>query len=75
MIKRKPGQQPKGDRAAITVRVPRNHYEVYADAARESGLSLSDYLMSVLAELNELPVPEYVHRDSRRNQEELPIGA
>ncbi len=73
MMSRKPGQQPKGDRAAITVRVPRNHYEAYSEAARAAGLSLSDYLTVVLAEARGLPIPGYVSRS--RNQEELPIGA
>ncbi len=73
MMSRKPGQQPKGDRAAITVRVPRNHYEIHAQAARDAGLSLSDYLTVVLAEAQGLPIPSYVTRT--RTQEELPIGA
>jgi hypothetical protein len=72
-MKRKPGQQPKGDRAAITARVPRSHYERYVAEARSAGLSLSDYITVVLAEHFELAVPDYVHRT--RGQEELPISA
>lgn len=72
-MRRKPGQQPKGDRAAITVRVPRDHYDVIFAAAQAAGLSLSDYVTVILAEQHGLPVPDYVTRS--RNQEELPISA
>ena len=73
MMPRKPGQQPKGDRAAITVRVPRNHYDAIAAAAHAAGLSLSDYVTVILAEHHGLEVPAYVTRS--RSQEELPISA
>lgn len=72
-MKRKAGQQPKGDRAAITVRVPRDHYDTYAAAAHEAGLSLSDYITLVLCEAHGLDVPSYTRRS--RDQEELPISA
>lgn len=72
-MKRKPGQQPKGDRAAITVRVPREHYDTYVAAAQAEGLSLSDYMTLVLCDAHGLRVPDYVRRT--RDQEELPISA
>lgn len=70
---RKPGRQPKGDRAAATLRAPRAHYECYTEAARAAGLSLSDYMMVKLAEVHGLEIPDYVN-GSNRNQEELPIA-
>ena len=72
-MKRKPGQQPKGDRAAITVRVPRAHYDAYVAAAHAAGLSLSDYVTVALCEAHSLDVPDYVRRS--RDQGELPISA
>jgi hypothetical protein len=72
---RKPGQQPKGDRAAITVRVPRTHYDTLAEAARAEGLSLSDYLNLVISQTHGLDVPSYVRRSSNREQGQLLISA
>ncbi|MGL5824014.1 MAG: hypothetical protein ACRCYU_04135 [Nocardioides sp.] len=74
-MNRKPGQQPKGDRAAITVRVPRTHYQALAESARAEGLTLSDYLNLVISQAHGLDVPSYVHRASERAQEALPISA
>ena len=68
---RKPGTRPKGERSAITVRVPIDHKAVYDEA--RGGMPLSDYLALVLARAHELAEPSYVHRNP--NQQELPLGA
>jgi hypothetical protein len=61
--RRRPGTPPKGDRAAITVRVPTAHHTVYERTARAQGYdSLSDYLGALLAELHGLQPPDYIHR-------------
>lgn len=73
----KPGTVPKGDRSAITVRVPLAHREVYAQRAREQGYeSLSDYLGAQMALRHNLEVPEYVRRrrPGQDGQESLPIA-
>ena len=70
---RKPGTRPKGDRSAITVRVPFDHRDVYVQAAARSGMPLSDYVGAVLARAHELAEPAYVHRN--KAQQELPLGA
>lgn len=73
MAGRRPGTPPKGDRSAITVRVPRTHRELYEQTASEEGLPLSDYIGLLLARAHGLDDPEYVHRN--RAQAELPISA
>lgn len=67
------GRRPKGDRAQILARVPKNHRELYEQRAAEEGLPLGDYVALVMAQAHELKEPEYIHRD--QNQEALPLGA
>jgi len=69
--RRRPGTPPKGDRSAITVRVPRSHRSVYEQAAAQQGLPLSDYIGVLLARAHELQDPDYVHRGHHEDQEEL----
>lgn len=71
--RRKPGPQPKGDRSAFTVRIPKDHRPVVEQAARDAGMSLGDYVAVVLAKQHNLPEPEYTTRN--KAQEALPIGA
>ena len=76
--RRKPGPKPKGDRSAITVRVPSEHARVYEEAAREAGFqSLSDYLCAHLAQGHGLAQPEYLQRPTRASGQEpldLPLA-
>ncbi len=61
--RRKPGTRPKGDRRAITVRVPTGHHPVYESAAAAAGYdNLSDYVNALLAEHHGLAVPAYAKR-------------
>jgi len=63
MDRLKPGTRPKGDRRAITVRVPVDQWEEFDAARRIAGYSsLSDYVAALLAEQHGLPVPDYVNR-------------
>lgn len=57
---RKPGPEPKGIRRQFTVRVPIDQYDVYKQEADARGLSLGDYLTSVLARGHGLPEPDYL---------------
>lgn len=66
----KPGNPGKGERAAITVRVPREHKERYTAEAQRLGLPVSDYLSLLVARAHNLPDPAHLHVDG-----ELPIGA
>lgn len=75
MAGRRPGTVPKGDRSAITVRVPRTHRGVYEQQAADVGLPLSDYIGLLLARVHQLEDPEYVHRRRDLNQVQLPLGA
>lgn len=58
--RKRPGPQPKGVRRQFTVRVPQDQYEVYSREAKARGLSLGDYLTSVLARGHGLPEPDYL---------------
>ncbi len=75
---RKPGTRPRGDRSAITVRVPTEHARVYEQSARDAGYaSLSDYLGALLAREHRLPEPEYIHRPSTSSNQtrlDLPLA-
>jgi hypothetical protein len=75
MAGRRPGTVPKGDRSAITVRVPRAHRFVYEDEASKLGMALSDYLGLLLARTHGLEDPEYVHRGRNLDQVQLRSGA
>lgn len=63
----KPGTRPKGDRRAITVRVPREQfYDIVDNARRDAGYdNLSDYITALLAEEHGLEVPPYARRPER----------
>lgn len=71
-VRRKPGTRPKGDRSAITCRVPIAHRKVIEEAAAEQGMGLSDYVSMVLARSLGLADPEFLSRN--RSQEELPLA-
>ena len=61
--RRKPGTRPKGERRAITVRVPAEQRPVYERAATAAGYdNLSDYVTALLAEHHSLAVPAYAKR-------------
>lgn len=70
--RRKPGTRPKGDRRAITVRVPSDQWSAFDAARRECGYdSLSDYIAALLAEHHGLPVPGYTAVGHSHHQEPL----
>ncbi|ACZ32411.1 hypothetical protein Xcel_3412 (plasmid) [Xylanimonas cellulosilytica DSM 15894] len=69
---RRPGPEGKGDRAAITLRVPASHKSRYAAEAEGLGLPLTDYIALRLAEVHDLDTPGYL---LARQEQQLPIGA
>ncbi len=74
MAGKRRGPDPKGDRSAITVRIPRTHRALYERAASAAGIPLGDYIAAQLARAHELEEPDYVTAWPRR-QEALPLGA
>lgn len=73
-MRRRPGPQPKGDRAAFTVRAPSAHMSAYRELAAAEGIPLGDYLARELARRHGLPDPGYLTR-ANRDQAALPLGA
>lgn len=66
----------KGERHQIPLRVPKDQFEVYRTAAAQHGYpSINDYLAARLAELHDLPEPEWARPADSSNQMELPLGA
>lgn len=59
----RPGRKPRGERSAITVRLPVDHRSVYQNEADAQGLGLGDYIMLKLAESHDLEEPAYMQRD------------
>lgn len=71
----KPGTRPKGDRRAITVRVPSSQWAVFDMARKRAGYqSLSDYVTALLAERHGLAVPDYARLDDPGQEELLRVG-
>lgn len=68
------GRKPKGNRAAISCRVPADQKPVLEEAARSAGMPLGDYVAVILARHHDLPIPNYL-QPATKGQEELPIGA
>ena len=68
----KPGNPGKGERSAITVRVPTTHKSRYEAEAARRGLSVSDYLTLRMAQLHDLDAPSHLQK---QQQQTLPIGA
>lgn len=67
--RRKPGTRPKGNRKAITVRVPSDQFEVIDEARQTAGYgNMCDYLAALLAKHHGLAVPSYARLS---DQEEL----
>jgi|APEBP8051072661_1049379.scaffolds.fasta_scaffold04998_2 hypothetical protein len=71
----KPGTRPKGDRRAITVRVPRSQWAIFDGARKRAGYqSLSDYVTALLAEHHGLDVPDYARLDDPDQEALLRVG-
>lgn len=68
----KPGNPGKGDRAAITVRVPLEHKSRYAAEAARLGMPISDYLALQMAKTHDLDTPTHL---LPKQDQQLPIGA
>lgn len=66
------GTVPKGDRRALTVRVPTKQWEIYEQQRVALGYkSLSDFAAALLAKYHGLPVPEYAqYADEAREARE-----
>lgn len=68
-----PGRPSKGDRHLFATRTPRPLADVIRRRADEAGLTLSDYIASVLATAHDMP--EFVHAPHPQTlSEELPLS-
>lgn len=65
------GRKSKGDRQSLISRVPSPIADAIRDRAEERGISLSEYVGSVLA--RDVGMSELVPQASIRHDEELPI--
>ena len=54
------GRRPKPERRQHTVRMPADHYELYAQRAAAVGLDVNEYLVVNLAAAHGLAVPDYI---------------
>ena len=70
-----PGRKPKGDRVAISGKIPATLKPILEEAAGDLGLPLTDYVAIVLAEYHNQPAPTYLKKNETNDQEALPIGA
>lgn len=66
------GRPSKGDRDAMMVRPARPLGDLVRARAEQAGLTISDYVATVLAEVHDLP--QYAPQRSSRQQEELPLS-
>ena len=66
------GRPSKGDRDHIVTRPSRVVGDLVRQRADEAGLTISDYVASVLARAHGVPEADLLTRD--RNQEVLPLG-
>ena len=66
------GRPSKGDRDVIITRPARPLGDVVRAQAEASGLSISEYVATVLAEVHHLP--QYAPHPPSRQQEELPLS-
>ncbi|MDO8383952.1 MAG: hypothetical protein Q7T17_13375 [Microbacterium sp.] len=82
--RRRRGTRPRGNRTAITARVPDEHYAQYFREAEDLGIPIGSWATIVLAESRGLEIPEYIkaeiskaaaRRDAahRAHAEELPL--
>lgn len=63
------GTRPRGNRTAITVRVPDEQYAEYASQAEELGIPIGSWAAIVLARSQGLEVPEYIRTEIRKAKE------
>ena len=47
----------------MLVRVPIDHHNLYERMAEEPGIPLGSWVTMQLAELYDLPIPEYIHEE------------
>lgn len=74
--RRKPGPVPKGDRKSATVRLPKEHHEIYALRAAQLGYkNLNDYFAAFLAEAHGLEAPAYAKRRPLHEPDQQPLLA
>lgn len=80
---RKRGMPSRGERSAISIRVPIDQRAVFEERAAALGIPLSSWSAIVLAEAAGLPIPDYVEKEIRKaaarraieeGQEELPLA-
>ncbi|WP_337007231.1 hypothetical protein [Microbacterium sp. LB12] len=62
---RKPGRRDRGARKNLLSRVPDDQYAVYEAAAERLGIPIGSYSTMRLAEIHNLPVPDYILEEIR----------
>jgi len=62
---RKPGRRDRGARKNLLSRVPDDHYAVYDAEADRLGIPIGSYSTMRLAEIHNLPVPDYILEEIR----------
>ena len=70
------GRPSKGKRIPLMSRVPESLAEVVGEEAEKAGLTLSDYIASVLAEKHDVKLPAHFHPRTSPDQtiqEPLPM--
>ncbi|MFC3690452.1 hypothetical protein [Aquipuribacter hungaricus] len=73
MSRRPSGGRPnKGDRDLLVTRPARAVGDVVRARADEQGLTISEYIATVLAEVHNMP--QHAPRPAREPQEELPLS-
>lgn len=67
------GRVSRGPRSALAMRVPAEQAEVYRQRADELGIPLSSWVALVLAERENLDIPDYVRDEIKKAQRERAI--
>ena len=72
---RKPGRRDRGARKNLLSRVPDDQYEVYEAEAHKLGIPIGSYNTMRMAELHNLPVPQYILDELQRAKERRELEA
>ena len=68
-LPRKRGTRPRGKRSAITVRVPDDQYEIYAQQAAAIGIPIGSWVAIQLAQTKHLDIPSYITAEITKAEE------
>lgn len=62
---RKPGRRDRGARKNLLSRIPDDQYAVYEAESERLGIPIGSYTTMRLAEIHNLPVPDYILEEIR----------